>query len=69
MGLIYSLCFAYKINAYRVLGLILTNIPEGNYIYKDHNGINQLELDWNKGIMLGMRVEWRDMVPTWEVVH
>ena len=57
---------------------------KGNYIYKDRNGISQLELDWNKEYHVGfewlpdiddeggMRVEvecfWGDMVPAYQKV-
>ena len=80
--------FITKFNRYIVLGLLVVGkfgnnfkaIPDGfskekgNYIYKDRNGISQLELDSNRSIMLGMQVEvecyWGDMVPAYQkVVH
>ena len=62
--------FITKFNRYIVLGLLVVGkfgnnfkaIPDGfskekgNYIYKDRNGINQLELyklDWNKEYHVG----------------
>ena len=62
--------FITKFNRYIVLGLLVVGkfgnnfkaIPDGfskekgNYIYKDRNGISQLELDWNKDYHVGF--EW-----------
>ena len=62
--------FITKFNRYIVLGLLVVGkfgnnfkaIPDGfsrekgNYIYKDRNGISQLELDWNKEYHVGF--EW-----------
>ena len=59
--------FITKFNRYIVLGLLVVGkfgnnfkaIPDGfskemgNYIYKDRNGISQLELDWNKEYHVG----------------
>lgn len=77
--------FITKFNRYIVLGLLVVGkfgnnfkaIPDGfskekgNYIYKDRNGISQLELDWNKEYHVGVcGWKWRDMVPAYqEVVH